>query len=70
MSPSSRSDMVFSTGCESGSVSHPCASLPERGTHGAFAANMTFSDDTILSISGSAGLSPINKVCRSDVSFN
>lgn len=31
---------------------------------------MPLSDDTILSISGSAGLSPINKVCRSDVSFN
>ena len=62
--------MVFSTGCDSGSVSHVCASLPERGAHEAFAANRTFNDDTILSISGSAGLSPINKVCRPDMSFN
>lgn len=62
--------MVFSTGCDSGSVSHLCVLSSQRGSCDAFAANMTFSDDNILSISGSAGLSPINKVCRFGLSFN
>ena len=62
--------MVFSTGCESGSISHPCVSLSRHGSCGVFAANKTFSDDNILSISGSVGLSPADKVCRFDMSFN
>ena len=34
MSPNSRSDIVFSTGCDSGSVSHLCVSFSERGACG------------------------------------
>ena len=69
-SPSSRSDMVFRTGCESGSVSQLSVSLSERGSYEVFTANKTFSDDKIPSICGSTGLAPIDKVCRFHVSFN
>ena len=62
--------MVFSTGCDSGSVSHVCVSLSRRGSYGAFAAKKTFSDDNSLNISGSTDLAPIDKVCRFGASFN
>ena len=62
--------MVFRTGCESGSVSQLSVSLSQRGSCESLPANKTFSDDRIPSICGSAGLAPIDKVCRFDVSFN
>lgn len=62
--------MAFSTGCDSGSVTHLCVSRSQSGSCDAFAANMTFSDDSILSISGSVDLSPLNKVSRFGLSFN
>ena len=62
--------MVFSTGCESGSFSHLCPSLSRLGSCGASVAKKTFSVDNMLSIFGSTGLSPPDKVCRFDMSFN
>ncbi len=62
--------MVSSTGCESGSVSHVCVSLREHDPDGVPTANRPFSDDSMLSISGSTGLSPTNKVCRFGMCFN
>jgi len=62
--------MVFSTGCDSGSVSHVCVSFCARDPDGVPMANRTFSDDNSLDISGSSDLAPIDKVCRSLSSFN
>lgn len=62
--------MAFSTGCDSGSVSHVCVSICECDPDGVPVANRTFSDDNSLNIFGSQDLAPIDKVCRSGASFN